>query len=511
LEAFNTYSDLKKVIDMFKDPNATLATMDIQMGCPFRPMLSKRVKPHQVLSCMNKEPFYMEIKLDGERVLMHKNGDQFRWFSRYYQLFINDIRNAIDYTDLYGASKLEGALTPYINDCFGKHASSLILDGEMLVYNYKTNEIQPFGELKKACVDSKTNGQDAELRPFYVVFDCLHVNGISMANMPLSKRKVILKQVFIPKEHRIEVIETHEGHSQQDVLQFLDQMILNKKEGLIVKNPNAPYLPADRSNAWLKIKADYIDYLAEPFDVVIIGGFYGGGRRQGILASFMYGIIDDRHSDGLRIISFGKLGSGFTDEQLEQLNGSEDDWFEYQPSRKPSWFIHEDSAEKPDVLIDPERAPIIAMACTEVVPSTQYATGCAPRFPTMKDIREDKSLKDCMTFTQLQDFMKETAGKMYTKRLHEEEYHENELTKTPKKKRKVNSVPVTPVRTFSLTSNNSGQLFSGMSFYLVPGAVNKSCEDLITQHGGLLVGNPVKGKTSLVVADKTSKLPIINF
>ena len=42
---------------------------------------------------MDHEPFYIETKIDGERMQLHKRGNEFRYFSRRYAWFvITDIK-----------------------------------------------------------------------------------------------------------------------------------------------------------------------------------------------------------------------------------------------------------------------------------------------------------------------------------------------------------------------------------------------------------------------------------
>lgn len=40
--------------------------------------------PHKVERHMEHKPFYIETKLDGERIQLHKDGDKFKYFSRRY-------------------------------------------------------------------------------------------------------------------------------------------------------------------------------------------------------------------------------------------------------------------------------------------------------------------------------------------------------------------------------------------------------------------------------------------
>jgi len=47
------------------------------------------------------------------------------------------------------------------------------------------------------------------------------------------------------------------------------------EEGLIIKQLDAPYIPNDRSNHWLKMKSDYFEGMADTLDLVIVGGYFG--------------------------------------------------------------------------------------------------------------------------------------------------------------------------------------------------------------------------------------------
>lgn len=48
-------------------------------------------------------------------------------------------------------------------------------------------------------------------------------------------------------------------------------------EGVVVKNLNSQWLPNDRSDAWLKIKPDYLR--KHDLDAVVVGSFYSKGKR----------------------------------------------------------------------------------------------------------------------------------------------------------------------------------------------------------------------------------------
>ena len=58
-----------------------------------------------------------------------------------------------------------------------------------------------------------------------------------------------------------------------------------QEEGIIVKALDSLWQSNDRSNAWLKIKPDYVH--SNDIDAVIIGAFYGTGRHGGQVTQWL--------------------------------------------------------------------------------------------------------------------------------------------------------------------------------------------------------------------------------
>jgi DNA ligase-1 len=62
---------------------------------------------------------------------------------------------------------------------------------------------------------------------------------------------------------------------ESDIIAFIDQSITDNCEGLMVKlldhGQNSRYEPDKRSQAWLKLKKDYLDGMAGTFDLVPVG------------------------------------------------------------------------------------------------------------------------------------------------------------------------------------------------------------------------------------------------
>ena len=137
-DLFNTCSDLKKVCYDLWDTEHTLHPDEktVQLFRAFAPMLCKRPM-HAVEEAVKKmggHEFYIEEKLDGERMQLHKRGNEYFYCSRCsftlcrYLMDQTDwiLRKGKDYTYLYGKHVGEGSLTPFITDAFDSRITEYV-------------------------------------------------------------------------------------------------------------------------------------------------------------------------------------------------------------------------------------------------------------------------------------------------------------------------------------------------------------------------------------------------
>lgn len=77
----------------------------------------------------------------------------------------------------------------------------------------------------------------------------------------------------------------------EEVVEELNNAIDLRLEGIIVKAPESIYKPNVRKDGgWLKIKPEYIDNLMSELDILIIGGYYGDGRRSKLISHFLLAV-----------------------------------------------------------------------------------------------------------------------------------------------------------------------------------------------------------------------------
>jgi bifunctional non-homologous end joining protein LigD len=229
-----------------------------------------------------------EFKWDGIRAIVYVEGGRVRALTR----------NA----------KPLGPTFPELND-IGLHlgSTSAVLDGEIVALD---DQGRPnFSALahrlhlaSKAAVDKA-----ARLTPAsFFAFDLLYLNGHSLVALPYDERRRLLEALKLQGETFATPISVT-GKKAGDVIAVAAERGL---EGVVIKRRDSPYESGQRSGDWIKIKS----YRAQE---VVIGGWTNGkGGLARTLGALLLGI-----PDGKQLTYVGKVGTGFTRAQREELLG----------------------------------------------------------------------------------------------------------------------------------------------------------------------------------------------
>ncbi|KAN0088925.1 ATP dependent DNA ligase domain containing protein [Tylopilus felleus] len=465
-DLFNTCSDLKKVAWELSNPTRRLNAEDkaIQLFRAFAPMLCKRPK-HKIeesVKDMQGRTFFIEEKLDGERIQLHKRGNEYFYCSR----------KGKDYTNLYGKHVVgEGSLTPHIDAAFDDRVEEIILDGEMLVWDPVSERNLPFGTLKTAALDKSK--AEARPRPCFKVFDLLYLNGMSLDKKSLKFRKRNLRACIQPVPGRLEFVVEFEGKTAKDVRQRMDEIMETRGEGLILKHPDSEYTLNGRNKDWIKVKPEYMDDMGETVDVLVVAGNYGTRKRSGGVSTLICAVLDDRHEGGEpRYSSFVRIGSGLSFADYAWIR--QKPWKPWDPKNPPEFLqtakrSHED---KGDIYIEPADSFILRVKAAEITHTDQYHLGLTMRFPRALTIRDDLTTEDCMTASALlETFRTERKRKM----------EKDASFDDRKKKRKTTAKKPTVLPRYQGPSADSvkveSDLFEGMKFMVSADPKSKTGEE----------------------------------
>lgn len=239
--------------------------------------------------------FWIEEKLDGERMQMHMiedpemaGGKRFAFWSR----------KAKDYTYLYGEGfeDDQSALTRHIKEAFKPGVRNIILDGEMITWDPEADIMVPFGTLKSAALSEQRDPfSGSGIRPLFRVFDCVYLNDMDLTKYTLRDRRNALQKAVQNVHRRIELHEYTATGNVDDIEPRLRTVVERGQEGLVLKNPRSIYRLNDRVDDWMKVKPEYMAEFGENLDCLIIGAYYGSGHRAGRLSSFMCGLRADKN------------------------------------------------------------------------------------------------------------------------------------------------------------------------------------------------------------------------
>ena len=90
-----------------------------------------------------------------------------------------------------------------------KGVSKFLLDGEMMAYSKVQDRFMPFGTLKSS-TNAVLSGDNSDLQPCFIVFDCLVVNNTCLQELTLQKRKEYLEKVVVGADPTRLRVQKHE-------------------------------------------------------------------------------------------------------------------------------------------------------------------------------------------------------------------------------------------------------------------------------------------------------------
>ncbi|ELW47449.1 DNA ligase 4 [Tupaia chinensis] len=481
-ELHNVTTDLEKVCRQLHDPTVGLSDISITLFSAFKPMLAAIADIERIEKDMKHQSFYIETKLDGERMQMHKDGDVYQYFSR----------NGYDYTDQFGASPREGSLTPFIHNAFKTDIQNCILDGEMMAYNPETQTFMQKGNK----FDIKRMVEDSELQTCYCVFDVLMVNNKKLGHETLRKRYEILSSTFAPILGRVEIVQKTQAHTKNEVIDALNEAIDKREEGIMIKHPLSIYKPDKRGEGWLKIKPEYVSGLMDELDILIVGGYWGKGSRGGMMSHFLCAVAENPPPGEKPSVfhTLCRVGSGYTMKELYDLGLKlAKHWKPFHKKSPPSSILC--GTEKPEVYIEPCNSVIVQIKAAEIVPSDMYKTGCTLRFPRIERIRDDKVWHECMTLGDLEQLRGKASGKLASKHYFlggDDEPREKKRRTAPKTRKVIGIIQHLKAPNLS-NINKVSDIFEDVEFCVMNGLDSHPKSDLenrIAEFGGYIVQNP---------------------
>jgi DNA ligase-1 len=325
------------------EPAAALAAIGLTVGRPVWPMLAQSAPDataaFAALDAGPDRPAVVDVKLDGIRIQVHRDGDDVRVFTR----SLDDITARVP--------EIVAIARAMPGDRF-------VLDGEALALD-TAGRPRPFQETSsRAATRDADLAASATLTPYF--FDVLHADGRDLLDDPLVDRLPVLDR--LAAGHVVERLLTPDAAAAAD---RFAAWVAAGQEGVVVKSSAAGYAAGRRGAGWVKVKPRHT------LDLVVLAVERGSGRRQGLLSNIHLGARDSAGG----FVMLGKTFKGMTDEMLA-----------WQTKRFTDLAVADDGWV---VTLRPEQ--VVEVAFDGVQRSSRYPGGVALRFARVLRYREDKS------------------------------------------------------------------------------------------------------------------------
>ncbi|XAR63749.1 DNA ligase (ATP) [Bertholletia excelsa] len=508
-DLFNVTCDLKLVCEKLQDRSQRHKRQDIEVGKPVRPQLAMRVANANVAwKKLHGKEVVVECKFDGDRIQIHKNGQEIHFFSRTF----------LDHPEYEHSMSKIIVQNVLVDRC--------ILDGEMLVWDTCLNRFAEFGSNQEIAKAAK-EGLDIDRQIWLdVAFDILYVGDTSVIHQSLKERHELLREVVKPIKGRLEILVPNGGlndhrspgepcwsitaHNVDDVEKFFKETIENRDEGVVLKDLGSKWEPSDRSGKWIKLKPDYVR-AGSDLDVLIIGGYYGSGRRGGEVAQFLVGLAE-RSAPNVhprRFISFCRVGSGLSGEELDAVVSKLKPYFrknEYPKKAPPSYYqVTNNSKERPDVWIEsPEKSIMLSITSDiRTIRSEVFAAPYSLRFPRIDRVRFDKPWHECLDLQSFVELVHSSNGStQWGSGQDDKPKHKKSSRKGEKKC--LTLVPSHLVQTDISNIKGGTEIFTNMMFYFVnipPTYTLDSLHKMVVENGGTFSMNLNNAVTHCIAAE----------
>ena len=244
------------------------------------------------------------------------------------------------------------------------------------------------------------------------IFDILYLNDTSLTKFTLRDRRNALEATVKPVHRRLEMHPYKEGQTTNDVEALLRKVVQDGAEGLVVETIRGRCI-ASMSGTMIGSKSNLSTWMstAKNLIVLLLGGYYGSGRRGGNLSSFLCGLRVDESdvrsdADAMKFYSFFKVGGGFTAADYASVrHQTEGKWKDWDARQPPSQYIElgggDKQYERPDVWIRPDESFVVEVKASQISQSESFRMGYTLRFPRFKRIRSDKDWQTALTVNEL--------------------------------------------------------------------------------------------------------------
>jgi len=336
-----------------KGPEA-IRGVGLTLFVPIKPMLAEMALDVAEVLKEHGGGLAFEVKYDGARIQIHRNGDGIRIFSRR----LTDVTASLPDIVTLAKERIKG--------------HEFLVEGEVVAIGQDQKPL-PFQDLMRRfrrVHDIDVMVKEIPLRLY--LFDVIYLDGNLLIDTSYEQRWAILSGLTDERLLATRLVTRESGGAEK----LMQASIEAGNEGLMAKDLKGMYTPGVRGKKWFKIKP------AETLDVVITAADWGSGRRRGWLSNYHLAVRDEKSGEFLVI---GKTFKGLTDQEFTEITKK----LQTLKTRETDYTVH----VKPSIVAE--------VAFNEIQRSPHYKSGFALRFARITRFREDKGPQDADTLQRL--------------------------------------------------------------------------------------------------------------
>jgi DNA ligase-1 len=393
--AYNISSDLGRVAKTVAEKGLKgIKKFQVLVGEPIRPMLAERLSsPEEILEKLGGRCI-AEYKYDGERIQIHKRGDEVVLFSRRLENISSQYPDAI------------GLVQKHVK------VKNAILEAECVAVDTDTGEMKPFQELMHRRRKYGIQRAMEEYPVSLFMFDALYVDDKDLTLEAYPVRRKALEEA-IKESESLNIAKYLITSDAKELEKFFLEAIENGCEGLVCKSiaEDSVYQAGARGWLWIKYKRDYKSEITDTVDLVVVGAFHGRGKRAGTYGALLLAAYN-LDADIFETVT--KCGTGFTDEDLAKLPRMMQK--HVIPHRHPrvNSMLEADVWFEPVVVIEILGAEItLSPIHTCAMDAIRKGSGLAIRFPRFTgNYRLDKAAEDATTVSEIVEMYQKQLKKI---------------------------------------------------------------------------------------------------
>ena len=331
--------------DLFSWLSGDLDTELLVQDVHFTPVMLAHPLESATIPNLEMSEWQVEWKFDGIRIqyVMDEQG-----FCRVYSRTGEDISNSFPDIPRLGSA-------------------SVVIDAELLVGT--PAKIADFNALQQRLGKLKPSAAIQRKYPVLLMaYDLLRYGDTWLLDYPLSTRRQALEQFCTEVDsQQLLMSEALYCRSTQDVMTLqVESLLYNRApvEGLMLKRLDSLYQSGRPRGQWWKLKRD-----PHTIDAVLVYAQRGHGKRSSLYSDYTFAVWHDEE-----LLPVGKAYSGFTDEELKELN---------------QW-VRKNTVGQFGPMRQLRPALVVEVAFDVVMVAPRRRAGVSLRFPRIHRIRWDK-------------------------------------------------------------------------------------------------------------------------